>query len=255
MMAAILFYLFKFAQSGIIWSNKQVQSRSRGFFLVVGCIMLPVYDCYLAYSTREMRMYVKDVPELVSNLMPTSLMWIIISLAFQTAIMAIVGFFAVTCNNKFMTQNFIYMKIFQFCMLLGVFLFMFINLIRFSTLTGFGVSSYLEDNWPRIMKSIDMREFDSGLIACQGGKYLQNTTISSNFDEVECPIWPGYEGMSKRDFVAILWELKGSGIVSADEAMYGCLNSECATSLKSGLVANQSIMMFVLLGLAFLNFF
>ena len=96
-MAAILYFLFKFAQSGIIWSNKQVQSRSRGFFLIVGCIMLPVYDCYLAYSTREMRMYVKDVPELVSNLMPTTLMWIIISLAFQTAIMAIVGFFAVTC--------------------------------------------------------------------------------------------------------------------------------------------------------------
>lgn len=89
-----------------------MQSRSRGFFLIVGCIILPIYDVYLAYSTREMRMYVKDVPELVQNLMPSYLMWIIYSLTIQTGIMAIVGFFAVTCNNKFMTQNFIYFKIF-----------------------------------------------------------------------------------------------------------------------------------------------
>mmetsp|Transcript_34461 Transcript_34461/g.45336 ORF Transcript_34461/g.45336 Transcript_34461/m.45336 type:complete len:117 (-) Transcript_34461:1884-2234(-) len=100
-----------------------------------------------------------------------------------------------------------------------------------------------------------MREFDSGLLACEGGKYLQNTQISSVFEEVECPVWPGYEDMSKRDFVALLWELKSSGITAADQAVYGCLNVECAASLKSGLAANQFIMMFVILGLAFLNMF
>lgn len=68
-------------------------------------------------------------------------------------------------------------------------------------------------------------------------------------------MWTGYEGKTKRDFVALLWELKGTGMLSSDEAIYGCLNAECAGSLKSGLVANQMIMMFVILGLAFLNMF
>ena len=88
---------------GIQWSNKQVQSRSRGYFLVIGCIILPLYDCYLAFSTRQMREYVKDVPELEENLMPKYLMWIIYSLTMQTCIMAIVGFFATICTSKFMT--------------------------------------------------------------------------------------------------------------------------------------------------------
>ena len=61
--------------------------------------------------------------------------------------------------------------------------------------------------------------------------------------------------MTRRDFIALLWELKGSGVVNTDDAIYGCLNVECASSLKSGLVANQLIMMFVILGLAFLNMF
>ena len=139
---------------------------------MIGCIILPLYDCYLAFSTRQMREYVKDVTELEQNLMPTYLMWIIYSLTMQTAIMAIVGFFAMVCTNKFMTQNFIYIKIIQFVLLVGVFTFMLVNLIRFEDLTGFGVSSYLDDNWPRILKLINMEEFDSGLIACQGGKYL-----------------------------------------------------------------------------------
>jgi len=104
--------------------------------------------------------------------MPKYLMWIIYSLTLQTAIMAICGFFAIVCTNKFMTQNFIYIKIFQFVMLICVFIFMVVNLIRFNNLSGYGVTSYLDDNWPRILKFINMKEFDSGLIACQGGKYM-----------------------------------------------------------------------------------
>lgn len=68
-------------------------------------------------------------------------------------------------------------------------------------------------------------------------------------------MWPGYDDAQKRDFVALLWELKGTGIAAADQAIYGCLNPECASILKSGLAANQMIMMFVILGLAFLNMF
>ena len=47
---------------------------------MIGCIILPLYDCYLAYATRQMHEYVKNVPELTANLMPTYLMWIIYSL-------------------------------------------------------------------------------------------------------------------------------------------------------------------------------
>ena len=75
---------------------------------------------------------------------------------------------------------------------------------------------------------------------------------------MECPVWSGYEDLSKRDFVALLWELKGDGsapVHENEDAIYGCLNFECADALKSGLVANQFILMFVILGLAFLNMF
>ncbi len=99
-----------------------------------------------------------------------------------------------------------------------------------------------------------MKEFDSGLIACQGGKYMQDTQISGVFADVECPVWENYDGLSKRDFIAMLWEIKGTA-VGTDEAIYGCLNQECASSIKTGLVLNQVILMFVIFGLAFLNMF
>ena len=222
---------------------------------MIGCIILPLYDCFLAYFSRTLNEYVKNVPELGANLMPTYLMWIIISLTLQTAFLAVLGFFAVACANKFLIQNFIYAKIIQFVLLIGVFIFMIVNIVRFNNLQGFGVDSYLDDNWPRIIKFIDMKEFDGGLVACRGGKYLQETKISTVFSEVECPVWPGYKDFTKRDFIAQLWELKDQGVLGTEETLYGCLNPECAVTLKSGLISNQFIMMFVILGLAFLNMF
>ena len=79
---------------------------------MIGCIILPLYDCYLCYFTRTTHDYVKDVPELESSLMPKYIMWIIYSLSMLTAVMAIFGFFAIVCMNKLMTQYFIYLKIF-----------------------------------------------------------------------------------------------------------------------------------------------
>ena len=72
---------------------------------MIGCIILPLYDCYLAYFSRTLNEYVKLVPELGANLMPTYLMWIIISLTLQTAVMAVIGFFAIVCANKFLIQS------------------------------------------------------------------------------------------------------------------------------------------------------
>jgi len=111
MMMAIMWYLFRFSQFGISCSNKQEKSRSRGFFLVIGCIVLPLYDVYLAYETTTMHKFVSDSPELLVNLMPRYLVWIVYSLTFMTAIMALVGYFAVVCSNRFMTTNFIYIKL------------------------------------------------------------------------------------------------------------------------------------------------
>lgn len=82
MMVAIMWYLFRFSQSGIQWSNKQEKSRSRGFFLIIGCIVLPLYDVYLAYETTVMHKFVEHSPELLQNLMPRYLMWSIYSLTF-----------------------------------------------------------------------------------------------------------------------------------------------------------------------------
>jgi len=132
---------------------------------------------------------------------------------------------------------------------------MIINLYKFENLSGYGVTSYLDNNWPRILKYIHMKDFDSGLIGCQGGKYMQDTQISGVFNEVECPVWTGYDGLTKRDFVALIWEMKGEGVGGTEDSIYGCLNPECADSLRSGLRANQFILMFVILGLAFLNMF
>ena len=83
-----------------------------------------------------------------------------------------------------------------------------------------------------------MKEFDSGLIACQGGKYTQDTQISGVFADVECPVWQNYDSLSKRDFIAMIWEIKGQGAVDINESLYGCLNQECAASIKTGLVSN-----------------
>ena len=77
----------------------------------------------------------------------------------------------------------------------------------FSYKENLGASKYLRDGYPSMMKYIHSKEFDSGLISCVGGKYLQETQISAVFSEIECPVWQGYNGYQKRDFVAYLWEL------------------------------------------------
>lgn len=64
MLIAILYYLFRFAQSGIQWSNRQEKSRSRGHFLFISCIVLPLYDVYLAYEASKMNKFVSDSPDL-----------------------------------------------------------------------------------------------------------------------------------------------------------------------------------------------
>ena len=48
--------------------------------MIIGCIILPLYDVYLAYETTVMNKYVDNIPELEQNLMPKYLMWIIYSL-------------------------------------------------------------------------------------------------------------------------------------------------------------------------------
>ena len=131
-----------------------------------------------------------------------------------------------------------------------------INLVRFDNLTGFGVSAYLDDNWPRIMKLIDMVQFDTGITACFGGKYVADAPISQSFDTIECPKYDAYgTDVRPQDYIALLWELKGNGALEDDETIYGCINPECSAALKTGLVVKQSLLIICMLGIAFFHSF
>ena len=149
-------YLFKFAMNGIAWSIQQAKSRSRGFFMVIACLILPFFDAYLAYYAKDTYSYLTDVPELQINLMPSFLLWTIFGSAIMTVVIAVIGYFAVIAESNFMVRGFCYIKFFQFCTVVALIVCLTINLVRFDNLTGFGVSAYLDDNWPRIMKLIDM---------------------------------------------------------------------------------------------------
>ena len=88
--------------------------------------------------------------------MPSFLLWTIFGSAIMTVVMAVIGYFAVIAESNFMVRGFCYIKFFQFCTVVALIVCLTINLVRFDNLTGFGVSAYLDDNWPRIMKLIDM---------------------------------------------------------------------------------------------------
>ena len=88
LLLVICYYLFRFGQKGILWSNKQMQSRSRAYFLIIGCLIVPIYEGYMSYYVKQMNSFVKDIPELHST-MPTWLMHFVWGLAFSTAFMAL----------------------------------------------------------------------------------------------------------------------------------------------------------------------
>ena len=95
-----LSYCFGLVSRGIVFSQMQDKSRIRGFFLVVGCIVLPIYECYLAFRTRQVREYVKDVRELEHTMMPDTLLWIIYAMSITSAVLAVLGFIAMACTDR-----------------------------------------------------------------------------------------------------------------------------------------------------------
>ena len=45
-------------------------------------------------------------------------------------------------------------------------------------------------------------------------------------------------GITQKDYIALLWELKKGGVLQQDEVMFGCLNPECAPYLEKGVVTH-----------------
>ena len=88
--------------------------------------------------------------------MPDYILYFAYSSAIMTVLMAVMGYFAVLSESRFILESFVSLKIFQFCCVCLVVLYMIINLVRFDNLSGFGANPYIDDNWPRIMKLIDM---------------------------------------------------------------------------------------------------
>ena len=184
LLATIMIYMFRFAMQGIRWSNVQIKSRSRGFFLIIACLILPIYDTYFAYFSKDVHDFLTYIPELQGNLMPNALLWVIYGFAIFTMVMAVFGFISVLTGSKRMVQGFIFIKMAQLLAVIVIILYLIVNLIRFSSLAGFGTSAYLSDNWPRVMKFIDMNMYDSGITACSGGKYIADTPILTTFDNI-----------------------------------------------------------------------
>ena len=80
--------------------------------MVIACLILPFFDAYLAYYAKDTYSYLVDVPELQDNLMPKFLLWTIFGSAIMTVAVAVIGYFAVVAESKFMIQGFIYVKFF-----------------------------------------------------------------------------------------------------------------------------------------------
>ena len=120
--------------------------------------------------------------------MPDWLEWTIFSSAILTGVLAIFAYFAILSEKKSLTNNYMSLKFIHFAIVMILVIFMVVNLILFDNLTGLGVSAYLDDNWPRIMKLVDMNQFEAGLTACAGGKYTANAPISTEFENFECPV-------------------------------------------------------------------
>ena len=96
--------------------------------------------------------------------------WFQVSTAILTGVLAIFAYFAILSEKKSLTNNYMSLKFIHFAIVMILVIFMVVNLILFDNLTGLGVSAYLDDNWPRIMKLVDMNQFEAGLTACAGGK-------------------------------------------------------------------------------------
>ena len=61
--------------------------------------------------------------------------------------------------------------------------------------------------------------------------------------------------MRPQDYIALLWELKGNGVLDTEDTIYGCINPECSSVLKNGLITKQVLMIVFMCLLAFLHAF
>lgn len=73
---------------------------------------MPFYEFYVVNMTRSIHAYITNIIELESNMMPDELMWTIYALAGMTFVLSTLGYIAMICADKSLTQGFLYIKLF-----------------------------------------------------------------------------------------------------------------------------------------------
>ena len=59
----IIAILIQTVNSGLRWGDHQQQSRSKGFFLTVACIVIPYLAIDLVFESREHHNFLSELPE------------------------------------------------------------------------------------------------------------------------------------------------------------------------------------------------
>ena len=60
----IMAVLVGFAKSGMRWGDDQVQSRSKGYFLAVACVIIPFLALAMIHATHIDNTYLSELPEM-----------------------------------------------------------------------------------------------------------------------------------------------------------------------------------------------
>ena len=249
--------LIGFVKSGLKWGDHQVQSRSKGYFMAVACVVIPFLALSLAHAAKLDHVYLSEVPEMQNYLSHKYQLYACYAIAGLMILLACFAYLGTVCNSPPMIQKYISLQFTALAVTFALAAFVMVNISRFSLASWIGRQSTYDERWPSIMKQVAMTEFDQGITACPSGKYLQDTALSTNFYEVECPEVEDFDrsGITQKDYIALLWELKKGGVIQQDEVMFGCLNPECAPYLEKGVVTHQFVMLGCALKLVFLSIF
>ena len=257
LLLAIKGVLVGFVKSGLRWGDHQAQSRAKGYFTAVACVVIPFVALSLVDAAKRDHEFLSELPAMGNYLSHPYQLYACYAIAGLMTLLACFAYIGAVCNSPAMIQKYIPLQFTALAATAGLALLITVNISRFSLLSWIGRQSTYDAMWPSIMKQVAMTEFDQGITGCPGGKYLQDTPLSTNFYEVECPEVEDFDrsGIVQQDYIALLWELQRGGVIAQDEVMFGCLNPECAPYLEKGVIAHQFVMLGCMLKLVLLSLF
>ena len=64
----VMAVLIGFVKSGLKWGDLQVQSRSKGYFMAVACVVIPFLALSLAHAAKIDHVYLDELPEMQNYL-------------------------------------------------------------------------------------------------------------------------------------------------------------------------------------------